>query len=300
MTLTYLAGYDGSDAARAAVRLTKRMGEALGARVLAVYVYEPVPIISAKGESRAEREHGAHEAADHLLAELAEPDVETRAIAARSPARGLQEAAEEEGASLLAVGATHRGELGRLVAGSVADRLLHGAPCPVAVVPAGSPANVTTIAVAYDGGDEAEQALTNAQPLATKIGARLVLLAAVEPEAYPLRAPFEMSPDELDEHLRDRMRQKLAETAERMPPDLPVATRVVPGSGGPALVAACAERGADMLFTGSRGYGPIRSVLLGTVSRYLVDHAPCAVVVVPRGVGAALDRPPARPVTTSA
>jgi nucleotide-binding universal stress UspA family protein len=35
-------------------------------------------------------------------------------------------------------GSTHRGPIGRVLAGSTARKLLHGAPCPVLVVPRGS------------------------------------------------------------------------------------------------------------------------------------------------------------------
>jgi nucleotide-binding universal stress UspA family protein len=34
---------------------------------------------------------------------------------------------------------------------------------------------------------------------------------------------------------------------------------------------------------GSRGFGPVRTVIMGSVSRHVIDHAPCPVIVVPRG-----------------
>jgi nucleotide-binding universal stress UspA family protein len=39
----------------------------------------------------------------------------------------------------------------------------------------------------------------------------------------------------------------------------------------------------DLLVCGSRGYGPVRAVLLGAVSRRLVTEARCPVAVAPRG-----------------
>jgi nucleotide-binding universal stress UspA family protein len=52
---------------------------------------------------------------------------------------------------------------------------------------------------------------------------------------------------------------------------------------GPAAAAiGAAAQDIDLVVAGSRGYGPIRSVLLGGVSRQLVDEAPCPVLVVPR------------------
>jgi nucleotide-binding universal stress UspA family protein len=43
-----------------------------------------------------------------------------------------------------------------------------------------------------------------------------------------------------------------------------------------------ADRGVDLLVCGSRGYGPVRRVLLGTVSSALVRQAPVPTLVVPR------------------
>jgi nucleotide-binding universal stress UspA family protein len=292
---TYLAGYDGHDAGRAAVRFARRLGEPLEARVVAVHVYESVPFIPAKGASegaRRELEEDARAHAERLLADLGERGVETLAVAASSVARGLQELAQEQRASLLAVGSKERGALGRVVAGRVADRLLNGAPCPVAAVPAAVPERLARIAVAYDGRRESRAALEAIVPTAVRLGARLLLLGAIEPEEVPSTALLEGVTD-LDERLREHMQARLDDAAALLPDNLRVETRVVPGVGGPAIVVACRQHGVDLLVSGSRGYGPLRSVLLGSVSRYLVDHAPCPVVVMARGAAVRLDRAPA-------
>jgi nucleotide-binding universal stress UspA family protein len=39
----------------------------------------------------------------------------------------------------------------------------------------------------------------------------------------------------------------------------------------------------DLMVVGSRGWGPVRRTLLGGTSRYLVEHAACPVIAVPRG-----------------
>ena len=87
-------------------------------------------------------------------------DVVTEAIADLSPARALQELAVRESAALVVLGSTHRGTLGRVIAGTTAERLLHGAPCSVAVVPDGfrmhADTPIKTIAVGHDGSEEAE------------------------------------------------------------------------------------------------------------------------------------------------
>jgi nucleotide-binding universal stress UspA family protein len=54
---------------------------------------------------------------------------------------------------------------------------------------------------------------------------------------------------------------------------------VAGGEAGHALVRIAA--GADLVIVGSRGRGAVASALLGSVSRYVLHHAPCPVIVVP-------------------
>jgi nucleotide-binding universal stress UspA family protein len=58
----------------------------------------------------------------------------------------------------------------------------------------------------------------------------------------------------------------------------PVRRRVV--EGHPARALADVAAGADLLVVGSRGHGGFTGLLLGSVSEYVVTHAPCPVVVI--------------------
>ena len=65
-------------------------------------------------------------------------------------------------AGLLVLGSPHHGVLGRIGLGSTADRLLHGAPFPIAVVPAGFAERMPQIArvgVAFLDSKEGREAL---------------------------------------------------------------------------------------------------------------------------------------------
>jgi hypothetical protein len=60
---------------------------------------------------------------------------ECRRLRSTSAPRALQTEAELADAGLLAVGSSRRAGVGRVLAGSTAERLMHGSPCPVGVAP---------------------------------------------------------------------------------------------------------------------------------------------------------------------
>jgi nucleotide-binding universal stress UspA family protein len=289
--LTYIAGYDGSDASRDAVVYAARLGAAEGAEVTAITAYREVPQMlapSAPTEAQAALQRDAREEAERTLAALDVPGVGRRAVMGPSPAHVLHTQAEELGASLVAVGATDRGPVGRLAPGSVAMHLLHGSPCPVAVVPAGHGERpITSVGVAYDARPESRAALEEGERLARRLEARLVIIGVYE---TPLYGPGLVIAADLSSIVRDRVGKDLAEAAARIP-DLEVEQRRLDGSAERALADTTRDE-LDLLVCGSRGYGPVRSVLLGSVSRHIVDHAHCPVLVVPRTAGARLDREP--------
>ena len=82
--------------------------------------------------------------------------------------------AERIGAALVVVGSTRRGPVGRVVPGSTGERLLHGSPCPVAIVPRGYARGRSdrTVGVGYDGSDESEAALAAACQVARTLRCR--------------------------------------------------------------------------------------------------------------------------------
>jgi nucleotide-binding universal stress UspA family protein len=61
-------------------------------------------------------------------------------------------------------------------------------------------------------------------------------------------------------------------------PELEVERRLVEGDAGEALVAESAS--AELVVVGSHGRSGLKAALLGSVSRHVVDHATCPVVVV--------------------
>ena len=264
MPSTIIAGYDGSDASRAAVRFATRLGQTLAADVVAVSGYPVPPHVFGKGASDGTDAALAADAradADRTLAALDEDGVSNRLVRAGEPARALIEAAEELDAAAIAVGTHHAAGLGRLSPGSTGARLIHGAPCAVAIVPStAAQGELRTVAVAYDASEGARTALGLASRLARSLSARLVLISVIDPLAG---SRFETTQDD-DERYRSAVVAEADQAAQELAPELDVEVRTVTGAPGEAVAAACKE--ADLLVAGSRGYGPLRAVLAGSVT----------------------------------
>ena len=240
----------------------------------------------------------ASDALDAARREL-EPEgigVECRELAATSAARALHELSEAEDAGLLVVGSTRRGAVGRVLPGSTAERLMHGAPCPIAIVPPGweTGAGLNTIGVAYVDSEEGQEALLGGYALARRAGAALRVLTAVK-AGLALYGETEATTagqrgkdfDQVEGELRVRAEEALRRATDALDGDVAVETDAFVED--PADVLIRVSENLDLLVCGSRGYGPLRAVMLGGVSRRLTAEARCPVIVVPRGVKASLD-----------
>jgi nucleotide-binding universal stress UspA family protein len=195
-----------------------------------------------------------------------------------SPADGLLQIAEQQKAELIVVGASHRSGLNRLRRRSVGEQLLTKSPVPVAIAPRGyadAGHSLGLISCAFDGSPESRQALDWAADLAMSNNRRLRVISVHMPIAV---AGLGFAPQPVDRigrrDLRVLQEAAIAALGGRV-------EAVVP-DGNPAGVLANESREADLLVLGSRGYGPLRSALLGSVSHYVVRRAACPVVVHPR------------------
>jgi nucleotide-binding universal stress UspA family protein len=279
-----VVGIDGSERSLDALALAARLADP----------GQHVPLIHVRRNGRSSNLTALQEFLDPATAH------EMRVVSDSSPARGLQAIAEEIGASLIVVGSSHRSGIGRGFVGSVAESRLAGAPVPVAVAPhgdAGADNRLATIGCGFDGSHESEEALAWAAALARRRRARLQALAVHSRVAFGAVSTtgafgYRSADDALRNELKQRMRAALAALAGGSEAD----GRVLEGDAANELAAASAE--LDLLVLGSRGYGSVRSALLGSVSRVLVRSAACPVVVVPAGSAVAHDVDPAAPAIT--
>ena len=130
-------GYDPADHGADALALGRLLGDVLGATPIVTTV-AALPGGLAEGDGVAETiERETSEPFARAAEALAGLDPEFQALPNSSPAAALHELAESEEAMAIVLGSAHRGAVGRTVLGSVGESLLQGAPCAVAVAPAG-------------------------------------------------------------------------------------------------------------------------------------------------------------------
>jgi nucleotide-binding universal stress UspA family protein len=302
-----LVGYDPRTKDRAPVRLgvaLARMTEAplIVATVRADWSAGPRPIgITAESDLPYAVVHPdpdlLHDCApqvEEIRLELEPYGIQTscEVLPGTSAAKALHEAAEDHGAGLLVVGSSRRGSGGRVRAGATAARLLSGSPCPVALAPQGWEREdlPKTLGVAFRDTEDGREALRGAVALARRAHARLRVVtvveeglkSAVESGTYRAGEARGRVDDVVGEHAVSARRA--AERAlEELAAQRGVEAQIESPVGDPVDVLIQLSEHVDLLVCGSRGYGPMRAVLLGAVSSRVVADARCPVIVVPRG-----------------
>lgn len=281
-----IVGIERSERSLDGLALACTLGRSLGAPLLLVSVYpvNPGPAEGALGAYAQALESEAAGALEWAATPPAGVGYELRTVACTSVARALQDTAEAENALAIVVGPSHRGRLGRIVPGNVGERLLHGAPCAVAVAPRDYSADprrrIKSIGVGYISVPDARAALDTAVAVAGQTGAALRILSVLEPPAVTASIPVGWGYGDLDETRRRDVTRDISRAVEAAGP-IDVSAQIVDGYADDELARLSGE--VDLLICGSRGYGPVNSVLLGSVSTGVLRKARCPVLVVPRG-----------------
>lgn len=283
-----IVGVDGSERSVDALALADLLGPALGRQVTIAYVHPYGKLASLFSEGEHERvvrevaESTFDQVREHLPS-LAERRMQL--VSAASAAAGLHALAQREAAALIVIGSSHRSSIGRILIGGTGERLLSGAPAPVAVAPAGYAADnrgIQTIGCGFDGTQESQRALEWAAELARARSALLRVLSVFEP-VLPASVAVGggLATASINDVLRQRCAEELARALSGLDADIEARGTLLDGNARAVLARESAD--LDLLVVGSRGYGPLRAVLLGSVSSALVRLAGSPLVVVSRG-----------------
>ena len=203
------------------------------------------------------------------------------------PDAQIVEKAEEIGTGLIVMGSRGYGPIRRALIGSVSDSVVRHAHCPVMVVRGEPLAFPTNILLATDGSEEADLASATAVDVAQRTDSELhvVHVGEVRPVYHPERHGYLTHYEELQEeaqHLLDRQVEEIESAG-----GIVASAHLRMGHPDTEIMGLAGRLGAGLIVVGSRGRGPLRRALMGSVSDSVVRHAHCPVMVVRNAEGKA-------------
>jgi nucleotide-binding universal stress UspA family protein len=297
-----LCPIDFSESSRNALMYAKALSSWYDAPLSVLHVCVDLPVIemaSPFGHSAAtavvleqaqlaERRHAVHRFVTTEIGEQGADIVVREGTDAKTEI--LSEAAAC-GASLIVMGTHGRSGLDHVLLGSVTERVVRKAPCPILVVPPhaesvdGAPSPIfKRIVCAMDFSPSSMLALNCALQFAQEADARLTLLHAIE---FPLalrEIAFSTDVDVDRQHAAAE-----AEYLRRLRALVPapariyctVTTRVNEGKPAREIERVAVAEHADLIVMGIQGRGAVDLLVFGSNTNAVIRHATCPVLVVP-------------------
>ena len=297
--MTVLLGWEAAEHGGgddAALRLAAGLATAEGSPVVVTTVVPPEP--AAAIASRVDREYRQWRAAltatrqaeaATALHAAGVDDVRSAVVPASSVPTGLVEAARSYRARLLVLGASAEAPVGRFSAGSVAERLLHSSPVPLALAPRESPEvpAPARLTCAWAGTARSREALSAARGFAERWGVPIRLVTFVPERAAMLPSETGLRMEQVvSEEWAAQVQGSLDEVVAGWDgPGAAPETVLARGAGWAGAVAAVDWAPGDVLVVGSSRIGPLTRVFVGSTATKILRAATVPVLVVPRGAG---------------
>ena len=291
--MTVLVALTPGERGTAALHLGTMMARSAGEQVLvATVVPTPWPPSPYPGEAEYLRhaEQTAEQAMARARAQLgSELAADFVVHHARSVSSGLLELAGQRAVSLVVLGSSSAGLLGRVGLSGVAERILHSTHVPVMLAPRGFSAagtRVTRMTVAFGPSDERSDLLQRSAALADGLGAGLRVASFASRPVTGFTSSIESRAEDLVVHQWARQLETMIGAA------LPtgegaVVTQVEAvvgqGSSWSDAIAAVSWGAGDVLAVGASS-SVISSFLLGSHASKIVRNSPVPVYLMPRSV----------------
>jgi len=284
-------GVGGYPEGKDAVVLAAAIARATQAEVMLVAVH-PYPLVVLPEEMNWK---SLEKQAATMLAEVRDslaPDARMVVETDLSVPRALERVVRREHRDLLVVGSSRQGPEGRVRIGKRSRQLLCHFKCALAIAPRGIHRRplqeLRQIGVGYDAGPESEAALSLAGSIAVAAGADLHLCAVVDDRMPPIGwsalatggAAVPQWEDAVLAHTAS-LRELALDRTKRV--GVHAHAEVLRGRPADALLKLSAEM--DLLVIGSRRWGPVARLLLGSTGEALAHDAACPLLVVPRPAG---------------
>ena len=129
--------------------------------------------------------------------------------------------------------------------------------------------DIKRILVPVDGSETSDRAIEEAIKIAEVYNSDIHILYVANINQLAINAC-----------LSDAILEAVTKAANKVPEKINVITTSETGSPSVTITDFADEIKADLVVIGSRGLGLVKGVLLGSVSQYVVEHAPCPALVV--------------------
>lgn len=141
-----------------------------------------------------------------------------------------------------------------------------------------------SVLLAIDGSEAAGLAVDLVAGLDWPVGSRITVAESVETGTALFGGPWPavamVQTEDIEELVRAEAQRTVTDASLRLKrPGLILEEVVLRGRPATAIVDRARDMGADLVVLGSRGHGTIASMVLGSVSAEVVDHAPGPVLV---------------------
>lgn len=256
-----------------------------------LHVDPPMPIMAPYGEIPVDVRL-FEEQREQALTDLAAAGDRARAkgvdtetsVRGGQPAREILAVVEEQGADMLVIGTHGRGGVEHLLLGSVAEKLVRKAPCPVMVVPPASHPETgvlfSRILCPVDGSAASADAVAYALSLARETDGALTLLYVVEP--VPASGEFGALDVEEYRRLGEAHARQVLDAA--VAPDVRawchISEQIALGKPSERILDTARREHSDVIVMGVRGRGAIDLLAFGSTTNDVIRRAGCPVLAV--------------------
>lgn len=188
----------------------------------------------------------------------------------------------------LIVMATHgRSGLLNVLIGSVTEKVIQSAPCPVFVVKKPKHADLrklqfNRILVPTDFSDSSKKAMEHALELARRYNASITVMHAVEFRFHPayyaggIESVFDLDPD-----IKMRIETRLEAFIRSIDAHgVPVTAKVTEGNSHTEIVRVAKDDQHDLIVMSTRGHDEIADYLIGSTTDRVIKRTPCPVLVI--------------------
>lgn len=296
--MTILVGFSASRQGNAPLNLACQISQSANEPVFAAAVVEQDwarPDDPVQNEYLRYRTTQVENLLQHAVGKLpgsAASSVTTVVHPSSSIPTGLTELAAQRDASLVVVGSSSAGLLGRVALGSVTDRLVHTAALPVAIAPRGYPWQPTPlrrITASYGGEADVNGLIKAAAELAQQWSVSLRIVSfTVRPSSSFGGAVNTAAENLVVEQWAQRAHEEISRQLDKARTTIGIPNvEVVVGSGSDwrEAVESVNWTAGDIMALGSGAAGQAAQVFLGSAASKILRHAPVPVLILPRHQG---------------